>query len=169
MSNDVQEIADALNVKLSSFHGRYISSYATELSDNKELSDTERREMITERMLALFEVSFPQEEEPFLPCPGDYSKDELASQTTAAIGVCMPREVADFADRAFVMLAAVLPQRLVEEEVGDALEMMTRLNQRGASPRILRAKVIATCVWCALNGVREFMSALLGKTSSSKK
>jgi hypothetical protein len=70
------------------------------------------------------------------------------------------------ADSTFRLLDAVLPKRLVDEDIGDALEAMNRVakDPRYKYPRlVIRVRFVVTLVCVALNWVRYVCASVLGK------
>jgi hypothetical protein len=63
---------------------------------------------------------------------------------------------------AFQFLGLILPRRLWEEDLGDALEHLSMLRRFGAPSWQLRLKVTSTVFWLSLNAVRELMATIQG-------
>lgn len=72
------------------------------------------------------------------------------------------------ASRTFSWLAMLAPHRVWSEEVGDALEMIAKMETLGCSPWQIRLKVWSTIFWVLLNGVRELIAGLTGRKSPHK-
>jgi hypothetical protein len=66
----------------------------------------------------------------------------------------------------FGFIELVLPKRIREEDLGDALEDINRLEREGASRWRLWLKCGSTIVWVGLNAFREVSSAMWGKKTS---
>ncbi len=77
------------------------------------------------------------------------------------------------ADKIFGYLSALLPKRIADEEIGDALEDLHDRARRGRPSRELKVKIWATTFWVvvhvALHYLTKFKSALLPGTASEKK
>jgi hypothetical protein len=70
------------------------------------------------------------------------------------------------AERSFSWVSYLLPSRLRNELVGDALEDIHRIINDHNCPNVYRAvrwKVISTCFFLLVNAVRNVSSAILGK------
>jgi hypothetical protein len=65
------------------------------------------------------------------------------------------------AARVFATLLAFVPRRIADEEVGDALEVISTFEFQGWR---LWLKVVSTIFWVLVNAVREGASATLGKS-----
>jgi hypothetical protein len=64
---------------------------------------------------------------------------------------------------AFRIIALLVPRRVCEEELGDALEVLDHLYRVGAPRWHTRVKVCSTVFWVLINGLREIVSAALGR------
>jgi len=69
------------------------------------------------------------------------------------------------ASRWFQFLELLLPQRIRDEEIGDALEEIAALVERSAGRWQIRLKIASTTFWLLINAVREVSSAVRGKKS----
>ena len=69
----------------------------------------------------------------------------------------------------FRMMALVLPRRLWEEELGDALEVLHALRKSGAPPWQIQVKIFSTFAWSLVNALREVMSAVTGQAREKEK
>lgn len=69
----------------------------------------------------------------------------------------------------FRTLALLLPQRLWEEDLGDALEVLGALKRSGAPRWQFRLKVWTTYFWCLANAVRELVSSATGQARGGEK
>jgi hypothetical protein len=70
--------------------------------------------------------------------------------------------------RVLGLLSLILPRRLRDEDLGDALEDLACLRRSGAPRWQLHVKVVSTVFWLSLNAVREISSALQGVFSPKK-
>jgi hypothetical protein len=70
------------------------------------------------------------------------------------------------ARRAFVLVSALVPKRLSDEEIGDALEVISRMESEGRSRWLCRLKVVSAIFWVLVNAVREARQAWKGKDSA---
>jgi hypothetical protein len=61
---------------------------------------------------------------------------------------------------------ALLPKRLRDEDLGDALEDLARFARQGRSRAQILAKALTTVLVLFVNGVREITAALTGRKSS---
>lgn len=69
----------------------------------------------------------------------------------------------------FRMMALVLPRRLWEEELGDALEVLHALRKSDAPSWQIRLKIFSTFAWGLVNALREIMSAATGQAREREK
>lgn len=69
----------------------------------------------------------------------------------------------------FRLFALVLPRRLWEEELGDALEVLHALRKSGAPGWQIRLKILSTVAWGLVNALREVMSAVTGQAREREK
>ncbi|HMJ09992.1 MAG TPA: hypothetical protein VK524_01240 [Polyangiaceae bacterium] len=63
------------------------------------------------------------------------------------------------------LVELLLPKRLREEDLGDALEVMDRLECHGAPRWQVVLKVASMVFWLSVKAIREVASSLLGKKS----
>jgi len=110
------------------------------------------------------------------PGPAEPAQDSPVEVPAANRTALMPREFAEMfeviwrlgGDRStpplgvLPALAYLLPRRIYEEEVCDALELLHRLHAEGAPRWTLRLKVASTCFWVLINSIRFFVSGLKG-------
>lgn len=64
------------------------------------------------------------------------------------------------------LAAAFVPQRIANEEIGDALELLAMQRVLGGSRWWRAAKVASTLFWVGLAAVREIVASLNGKKVS---
>jgi hypothetical protein len=69
----------------------------------------------------------------------------------------------------FRITALLLPRRLWEEELGDALEVLHALRAAGAPRWQLNLKIFSTLTWSLVNALREVMSAVTGQARGREK
>jgi hypothetical protein len=69
----------------------------------------------------------------------------------------------------FRVIALILPRRLWEEELGDALEVLYALRESGAPRWQIRLKIFSTFAWGLVNALREVMSAVTGQAREREK
>ncbi len=67
----------------------------------------------------------------------------------------------------FDFLQLCVPKRLADEEIGDALEMISRLIRDGHRPLTIYWKAFTASVFVVLNVMREFTSSLLGRKNKA--
>lgn len=72
-----------------------------------------------------------------------------------------PAERITRAERTLSRLATLLPHRVRQEEIGDALEVIVALKKAGCPAFTLWLVVCSTIFWAVLNGLRETVTALL--------
>lgn len=68
--------------------------------------------------------------------------------------------------RAFWLLEAIsllVPRRISDEEIGDALELVGQLSQDKRPAWQIYLKVASTIFWVGLSAIREVTSSLMGK------
>lgn len=63
-------------------------------------------------------------------------------------------------------LSLLVPRRLAEEEIGDALERVRNLVRLGRPRWHVWLKVATTVFWVCLNSLREITSAVRGRASA---
>jgi len=63
----------------------------------------------------------------------------------------------------FKMMTLILPRRLWEEELGDALEVLHALRKSGAPGWQMHLKIFSTFAWGVVNALREVISAATGQ------
>jgi hypothetical protein len=68
------------------------------------------------------------------------------------------------AAKVFDVVSAVVPERIANEELGDALEEMQRRMSCGGATWWVYVKLASTLFWISMNAVREIAAALLGKS-----
>jgi hypothetical protein len=68
----------------------------------------------------------------------------------------------------FRAITLILPQRLCEEDLGDAIEEISRLERAGAGRWQIRLIIASTHFWLLLNALREITSGLIGAAPSKK-
>lgn len=82
---------------------------------------------------------------------------ELEKRAQNQVAVRKAGAVLDFA-------TLLMPKRLVNEEIGDAIEAMHIMAMDSGCPRWkIWLKVFTTCFWIGLNAMRNITSAVLGK------
>lgn len=69
--------------------------------------------------------------------------------------------------KAFEFIDLLLPKRLADEEIGDALELMNRLVQEGRPRWQIYVKGASAVFFVLLNWLREVTSSLLGKKNKA--
>ena len=69
----------------------------------------------------------------------------------------------------FRLMALILPRRLWEEELGDALEVLYALRSSGAPRWQISLKISSTFAWSLVNALREVMSAVTGQAREREK
>lgn len=67
------------------------------------------------------------------------------------------------ARRVLDAVSACVPKRLADEEIGDALELITRMETEGRSKFLCWTKVATTVFWVAVNALREIRRSWKGK------
>lgn len=82
---------------------------------------------------------------------------------TITIAPAPPSVALTRANRVFSILEALVPTRISNEELGDALETMTG---RGAA--WILVKTISTVFWVGVNALRDVSAALLGRAVSGR-
>ncbi len=94
---------------------------------------------------------------------GDFSRARIRKQLAA-------ERAARRAERSFNTLSSFLPKRLCNEEIGDALEDITRRVREGQPVWQLYAKMLSTWVWVLWHGLWDFVGhmtrALTGQGES---
>lgn len=70
-----------------------------------------------------------------------------------------PRQALEF-------VSLLVPRRIAEEEIGDALEQIHRLSCLGRPRWQLWLKVMTTLFWVLINSIREITSAVRGRASA---
>lgn len=70
---------------------------------------------------------------------------------------------------ALQVVALLVPRRVCEEEIGDALELIQRLQALGAPRWQIRLKIASTVFWVLVNGVRYIVSAVRGREKGKVK
>jgi hypothetical protein len=64
------------------------------------------------------------------------------------------------------VMALLVPKRLWDEEIGDAFEVLERLERAGAPRWQMRLKIWSAVFWVLVNSGRDLVSAALGKSKS---
>ncbi len=85
--------------------------------------------------------------------------------TPAVAAVYSPPPSAKVAVGILCWCEVLLPRRLRQEDLGDAIEDMNRLVASGASGARLVGKAVSTAFFLGLNAIREVVSAFAGKKS----
>ncbi len=67
------------------------------------------------------------------------------------------------AENTFDAFSALVPRRIADEELGDALEHIKTRVAAGASPRWVYAKIVSTIVFVALHAIWAFMTGAITK------
>lgn len=63
----------------------------------------------------------------------------------------------------FSALALILPTRIADEEIGDALELINRLSREGRPLWQIYLETVTTVFWVSIDAIRVFSGALLGR------
>ena len=117
--------------------------------------------------------------EPETPCPnGILLPDPLVQldhslQDLRRINADMERSIANResmvrAQSAFRWIGILLPKRIRDEEIGDALQDIQRIMCDPSCPNVRRAvrwKIVSTWFWLVWHAVGRIRSAILGKTT----
>jgi hypothetical protein len=67
----------------------------------------------------------------------------------------------------FDFIELLVPKRVADEEIGDALELIARLMREGRPAWQIYLKALSAAFFVLLNGVREVTSSLLGKKNKA--
>jgi hypothetical protein len=137
------------------------------------------RELEKQRLLRLIEDSGPISREVLikflkLNVRGDILAHEEMVQVLKNFKERLPSP-ADIAysveqePRAFELLALIVPLRVYEEEVTDALEVLHTLKASGAPLWKYRLKISTTFCWALVNAIREVVSAVTGQARQGGK
>jgi hypothetical protein len=70
--------------------------------------------------------------------------------------------------KVFQWVSLALPARLYKEDLGDALELLARLERQGAPRWQRQLKIACTCFWLLVNTARELTSVLHGAGAKQK-
>lgn len=74
-----------------------------------------------------------------------------------------------FGQSTLTFLSLLLPKRLANEDIGDALETMRALACQGCSSWQIVLKTVTTAFWVSLNALREISGAILGRVRAGSR
>lgn len=78
----------------------------------------------------------------------------------------LQQEQVEYAARLLDLVSLIVPRRLAQEEIGDALERTHRLASLGRPRWEIWLKVSTTVFWVLVNSLREITSAVRGRASA---
>ncbi|HEY2030782.1 MAG TPA: hypothetical protein VGH20_16410 [Myxococcales bacterium] len=89
--------------------------------------------------------------------------EELERASANALGRHQPTDAVGRVTRGFQMVELLVPKRMRNELIGDALETIDRLVHDGQPIWKIYLKAVSTSFWVMVNAVREIVSGLVGK------